>query len=55
MQNYAQKKLLAKLSIYMDQDELEKCMLKLNMTCEELSILSGTSEVKYLRQDREHV
>lgn len=55
MKNYAQKLLLAKLSFYMDQDELEKAMLKLNMTTEELSQLSGTTEVKYLHQDREHV
>ena len=55
MKNYEKKLLLAKLSIYMDQDELEKCMLKLDMSTDELNQLLGVTEVKYLQQDREHV
>jgi len=55
MTNYGKKLLLARLSIYMDDDEIEKAMCKLNMSYTELHELRGTPDVKYLRQDKENI
>lgn len=55
MENYGKKLLLAQLSIYMDDDEIEKAMSKLNMSYDELHQLQGVTDIRYLRQHKENV